>query len=190
MDEEVWQRTSESWKRLRPNRKSGQSFFENESVTAYHQRIKCEFDIPFEVVEQWLHPHYYGVETTNNYGWINYALVSFELCIMTAAELNRFNVIAEFQSYLADMAEQDRFEKHQFRAVDRDHWIKKKTWRVAPVAIDVRTFADIPEHAKLNGPFQLVEGHTRLGLLQCCLKNGRISEDSLHAIYLMRSMKQ
>ena len=70
------------------------------------------------------------------------------------------------------------------------HWIKKKTWRVAPVAIDVRSFADIPEHAKLNGPFQLVKGHTRLGLLQCCLKNGRISEDSLHAIYLMRSMKQ
>jgi hypothetical protein len=88
------------------------------------------------------------------------------------------------------MAEQDRFEKHPFRAVDHDHWIKKKTWRVAPVAIDVCSFTDIPEHAELNGPFQLIEGHTRLGLLKCCLKNGKISEDSLHAIYLMRSMKK
>lgn len=190
MDDDVWQRTSESWKRLRPNRKSGQSVFENESVAAYHKRIKCEFDIPLEVAEQWLHPHYYRIETTNNYGWINYSLVSCELCAMKATDLKNLNVITKFQLYLEDIEKQDRFEKHEFIAVDRDHWMKKKTWRIAPVAIDIQSFTDIPEYAELNGPFQLIEGHTRLGLLKCCLKSGVISEDSLHAIYILRSTKQ
>ena len=79
MDVPDMRRTSETWRRPRPYRDS-QTIKENdESELEYHRRIENEFTIPFEVVQQWLYPLYFDATFTNNYGWIDYSNVSFNL---------------------------------------------------------------------------------------------------------------
>ena len=187
MDVPDMRRTSETWRRLRPYRDS-QTIKENdESELEYHRRIENEFTIPFEVVQQWLYPLYFDATFTNNYGWIDYSNVSFNLCSLPAGQLADVNVIAEFQNHVDNRSDAVAFS--DFTGQHRADWQNKRTWRTPPIVIDVNSLGETPEHAELHGPLQLVEGHTRLGYLRACIRCGVISNESSHTVFVLRVSK-
>ena len=186
MDDHEWQRTSESWKRLKPNRDFNQLRETDESPVEHHLRLESEFAIPFDVIDQWLYGLYYNVNTTNNYGWIDYSRVSFQCSTLTANQLADVNVIAEYKPYVESRSASNAFSDFMCRPEDLQHWQVEKTWRTPPIVIDVTSLKSIPEHAELNGPLQLVEGHSRLGYLNACVRCGVVSGDSSHAVYILR----
>ena len=63
---------------------------------------------------------------------------------------------------------------------DLEYWKMKGTWRVAPIILDARTLRNIPQHSEVVPPYQLVEGHTRLGyLLALELANDQYHQEAL-----------
>ena len=70
---------SESWNILDPlkNEYGNIEFFED-----YYERIKSIVEyshIPSKVFEQWLWAHHDKIESINNYGWLEYEKIHFEL---------------------------------------------------------------------------------------------------------------
>jgi hypothetical protein len=159
----------------------------------YYSRIKIKRDykhIPKDVFEQWIHPHHKKDETLINYSWMNFKNIEFIACEWSFEELSQLYVLEDYRDYFISRSKLSDFE--QFFCIDDDlnSWKEKGTWRVPPVILDVNSLlSNIPSDCELVPPFQLVEGHSRLGYLHSMnriseLKKGKIS--SKHCIYLMR----
>lgn len=186
MDDYEWERTSQSWKCLKPHRDFNQFRETDESAVEYQHRLERKFKIPLDVIEQWLYCHYYNVNTVNNYGWIDYSQASFQLTTLTANQLASINIIAEYRPYVERRRAARAFSDFMCRPDDLNHWRFKNTWRMPPIVIDVTSLNTIPEHAELNGPLQLIEGHSRLGYLNACVNCGIMSDKSRHSVYMLR----
>jgi DNA-binding GntR family transcriptional regulator len=79
ISDEEWERTSESWKALKPFRNFNQIRQTDETEQKYFERLQPQYKIPIEVMKQWIYPHYYDRNTVNNYGWLNYTSSAFQL---------------------------------------------------------------------------------------------------------------
>ena len=55
IDDVEWERTSDSWKDLKPYRNFNSFSISDESVENYYLRLKERFNIPKAVLEQWLY---------------------------------------------------------------------------------------------------------------------------------------
>tara|TARA_R110000851_G_scaffold92259_1_gene201242 strand:- start:11 stop:316 length:306 start_codon:yes stop_codon:yes gene_type:complete len=79
IDDAEWERTSDSWKDLKPRRDFNCFSISDESIEDYYLRLKGRFNIPRSVLEQWLYGLYYDRNCVNNYGWIDFDGVEIKL---------------------------------------------------------------------------------------------------------------
>lgn len=180
---------SKSWKDLKPLKgKYGNiEFFED-----YYERIKpkAEFShIPSEVFKQWLWAHHDKRESILNYGWLNYENIEFQLCNWTNEQLKNIYVIENYKDYYKNRSSYNNFDSFCCTPKDLKHWKDEGTWRTPPIILDIQSLGEIPNHCELISPYQLVEGHSRLGYLQSMFKidslgKGNVAET--HEIYLMK----
>jgi len=127
--------------------------------------------------------------TLQNYSWLDFSKIEFKLCEWPTNKLLPVNVIERYQEYLDNRASYTDFQ--QFCCLDKDliHWKEKYTWRTPPIILDVNYLkSELPISADIKEPFQLVEGHSRLGYLKSLNNMSRIGKAKIaliHAIYLM-----
>ena len=159
MNDNEWERTSSSYKDLMPLRDFN-SFNENDETPLEHYtRLKDRFNIPLEVIEQWFYPHYYNVDFVNNYGWLNFDNIAFELIDMSIKQIMNLEIFSSFESWVRSCESREAFEEFTCIEKDKNFWIKNKTWRIPPIVIDVSTLNNIPEYSEIKGMYQIVEGH-------------------------------
>jgi hypothetical protein len=185
MKDHEWERTSTTWKALKPLRDFNAIQEGDESPQDHYLRLRPRFNIPFDVIDQWLYPHYYNVNSVNNYGWLNYDEVCFKETLMRASELTELNIIREYESYVKTREASAPFDDFMCKPQDKKHWQEKGTWRVPPIVIDVSTLHGIPAYAEVKGPSQLVEGHSRLGYLLAMRRVCILTSESEHRVYRM-----
>ncbi|MBK1649641.1 hypothetical protein [Rhabdochromatium marinum] len=187
MDDIEWDRTSDSWKALIPNRNFNTFDVSDETPEEYQRRLRPRFRIPIQVLEQWLYPLYYDRTSTNNYGWLDYDKIEFVRQDMCLAQLRKVNVIRAYQRHVVEGSRYQAW--HQLPCTDRDreHWIQNCTWRTPPLILDVSSITqeEIPRYADIKGRFQLVEGHSRLGYLYAA-DNCAVLKKEHHQAYIMR----
>lgn len=181
---------NKSWMELKPNEdnEGNQEWFDE-----YYPRIKLKRDykhIPKEVFEQWIHPHHKKDETLINYSWIDYKNIEFIACEWNFDELSKLYVIDDYRDFFDNRSKLSDFEQFCCNDEDLKCWKEKGTWRIPPIILDINSLtSNIPTDCELVPPYQLVEGHSRLGYLHSMnriskLKKGNIA--SKHSIILMR----
>lgn len=185
-----WEQTSISWKALMPLPDLNRFPESAESPQQHYRRLFQRFSIPLEVVEQWLHPHYYNADSVKNYGWMDYDQMRFEETFMSTRHLMELNIVKKYRTYVKTRKLNQPFDGFACVPKDIEHWREMGTWRVPPIVIDVQNLSAIPAHAELKGPFQLVEGHSRLGYLLAMHRTGRVTSDSSHRVYRMYMPKK
>lgn len=185
IEDDEWERTSVSWKALIPLRDFNCRRDNDELPRQQYLRLLPKFDIPLEVIEQWIYIHYYNRHTVNNYGWLNYNKVRFEETRVSALQLATIHTIGPYQSYVRTREANEPIDGFSCSHKDKEQWRENGTWRVPPIVIDVATLRDIPPHAEVVAPLQLVEGHSRLGYLLAMRRAGFVTDDSMHRIYRM-----
>ena len=186
MDDYVWNRTSKSWKSLKPNRDFNELSEGDESKFQCYERLRSKFDIPLQVVEQWLYGLYYDVNSTNNYGWLNFEHIRFKLVSFSLEQLEEVYVIREYQNYVREGEQFNAYDGFSCTPEDKEYWKKQHTWRVPPIILDVSSLSGlrIPSYAEIGRKFQIVEGHTRLGYLFAA-KRCDVLKRFDHKVYLM-----
>lgn len=182
---------SKSWLELKPNENS---YGNQEPFDNYYSRISQKSDykhIPKEVLEQWIHPHHKEHNTLRNYSWLNFENIEFSLCEWSHDELANIYVIENFKEHYNLRASYSSFEEFCCCDEDLNHWKEKKTWKTPPIILDSKTLGpSIPQWSEIESPYQLVEGHTRLGYLQSLRRILEINKtvfSTKHLIYLMRA---
>lgn len=148
---------NESWKAFKPD--GGENL---ENSECYYERIdklnSCP--IPKQVVHQGIFPHYNEPNSVKNYSWIDLNNVVFELREFPTSFFYELNVIEDNKEMV------ENYSANKFAPWHRNYWRKNGTWEVPPIIIDVNTFKEEkPNESELNGEYQLVEGHNRLGTL-------------------------
>ena len=178
-----------SWDYMRPNVNEKYEDFRFEE---YYQRIVSTTKlnhIPKTIFEQWIYYLHQDYNTLNNYAWINYENVEFTLSEWDLDQLENVNVIEDFKSYYLDRASYSRLDQFCCTKEDLYNWKEKGTWKTPPIIIDVNTFLkDKPSWSELTPPYQLIEGHTRLGYLNSLKRISSANKGGIapkHLIYLM-----
>ncbi|MDH3348815.1 MAG: hypothetical protein OEM02_12060 [Desulfobulbaceae bacterium] len=185
--DEQWNRSSSSWKRLKP-KKFNCIDKNNESVSDYCRRIEKVITVPEEVAKQWLYIHYYNGNTVDNYGWIDYSKAMFECVTVTTENAINLRVIEDYSDYVQTRKQGTPFKDFMCNTQDKEYWIQKRTWRIPPIIVDVKSFSNPPPFADFSGFSQLVEGHSRLGYL---LSMHRVREElkEQHRVYVLRAQR-
>lgn len=186
INDEQWDRTSSSWKKLKP-RRDFNCFDENdETICEFCQRINGIISIPEPVAEQWLYVHYYNEQTVDNYGWIDYKNTTCTLSTITTDKAIKLRVIDKFKEYVRGIEGEIPFDKFRGSDKDKNYWIDEHTWRVPPIIVDISSFPSPPCHADFSGHYQLIEGHTRLGYLLAMNRVGNKLREN-HQVYILRN---
>ncbi len=177
----------QSWKDLKPNEYEKDFRFEE-----YFERIAKNDNykyIPKLVFEQWIFGLHQNEYTLNNYAWIDYTKIKFEICEWEFQKFQEVNVIEDFKPYFLERAKCKDFM--QFCCIDDDlsYWKEYGTWRIPPIILDVNSLTTkIPSWCEIMPPFQLIEGHTRLGYLHSMKRISELNKGKLaskHSVYLM-----
>jgi hypothetical protein len=136
------------------------------------------------VLEQWIYLHHQNDQTLQNYAWLDFKKITFEIAQWDIQQLLKLNLVPMFENMR--IGYDSPFER--LPASEAPYWQANGTWQVPPIILDVATLPHSrPKKAELHGPFQLVEGHSRF-------RNLLISEyqqlylTSHHRIYLMKSV--
>jgi hypothetical protein len=183
-----------SWLELKPNEDKHQN---SEDFEEYFPRINSKEDykhIPESVLEQWIHPHNHNWKTLANYAWLDYSKIRFESQEWTFEKLANIHVIKEFEEYVSTRASLSDFKNFLLYKTGEDlaYWKNEGTWKTPPIILDSESLkAPPPTWSEIVKPYQLVEGHTRLGHLHSMKKvsdlgKGKIAET--HQIWLMREI--
>lgn len=184
----VWRNVSASYKNLKPNRNFDHFDETDETKHECYKRLKQRFNIPVEVIEQWIYPHYYNENSVINYAWIDYSKIVFEITDFEIGALKQINVIEDYLDYVECRKDSQPYDDFMCTKKDLEHWQTNNTWRVPPIILDVETLPTIPEFAEIKGPYQLVEGHSRLGYL-LSLDKAEMLLKRKHEIFLMKYKK-
>lgn len=184
ISDEEWERTSPSWKTLKPLKNFNQLKDTDESERQCYERLSDRFNIPFDVISQWIYPHYFNRHTVNNYGWIDYSNCHFHEVNLEVSILTNLHVIKDFQPYVTSRESAKPFDDFCCMSQDKAHWESRGTWRIPPIVLDVDSLMGIPSYSEIRGPFQLIEGHSRLGYF-LALKRAGILSVTEHKVYLL-----
>ncbi|MRT93568.1 hypothetical protein [Ancylomarina sp. 16SWW S1-10-2] len=182
-----------TWMDLKPNENMEGN---PEVFNDYYARMSTRFEyenIPKEVFKQWIYPHHGNPRTLNNYSWIDYESVEFELVEWDYELLKDLYVIEKYRTLTDLRGNYNDF--NDFCCIEKDlkYWKEKGTWRTPSIILDVRSLNEnYPEWSELHGYYQLVEGHSRFGYLNsmkriCDIGKGNITEK--HKIYLMKNVR-
>lgn len=179
-----WARLHPSWKAFEVARSSG-------SRDEARARLLPRFDVPAEVLEQWLCAHYYKPETALTYGWIDYDRAGFVRERWSTEAILGLRVISAYRHFVDERTSADwSLTQTPFApdAGDEDAWRLHGTWRVPPVVVDPVGLGTPPQGADITSSSQLVEGHTRVSNLRRFLRLGSRSGVTLapeHAVYVL-----
>lgn len=164
-----------------------------ENFSDYYKRIKLNptySHIPSAVFQQWLWAHHDKKESINNYGWLNYENIEFKLCTWANRQLEDIYIIKNYRDYYENRASYNNLSSFCCIEKDLEVWKNHGTWRTPPIILDVKSINEkIPDWCELVPPYQLVEGHSRLGYLHSLFnidKSGKGKVAKSHEIYLMR----
>ncbi|MBL3654734.1 hypothetical protein [Fulvivirga sediminis] len=181
-----------SWLDLKPNQdQSGNQ----EELDAYIQRIRKVFKefnhIQNDIFEQWIWAHHNNSETLRNYGWLNYENFEFVLCNWTNDEISNVNIIDEYSEYVKGRASFSAIRQFCCNKTDLNYWKNNGTWRTPPIILDVYSIEEeFPRWSEIKYPYQLIEGHSRLGYLKSMInmtKQGKAQVANTHSVYIMKS---
>jgi len=183
-------RIDATWKYMQPNENEK---YHNFRFEQYYQRMLTNEKlkhIPKPVFEQWVYHQNQEPNSLKNYGWLNFEKIEFLLCEWDVATLDTVRVINNFMPYYTEKSSHSDFKEIGCIPEDKRKWSEEGTWRTPPIIIDIESLlSPIPDGCELNAPYQLVEGHTRLGYLHSMKRilpaNG-LKLASKHWIYLMR----
>ena len=147
--------------------------------------------IPKEVLYQWLYPFNDDFNSLKCYAWIDYYQARFMLTELDISLLiNQVNVNNNGKDTVKIRGELTSFS--QFCCGDDDvaHWQEFGTWTLPPVILDVNSFGNtIPVWADISAPYQLVEGHNRLGYLNAVYsmsQQGKCKMRETHKAYILK----
>jgi hypothetical protein len=164
--DEEWNRTSSSWKDLKPLRNFNHYSEKDETSEECDRRLlELGYEIPYAVIDQWIYPHYYNHNMVNNYGWMDYRKALFLETTLSVDQLRQLYVIEDFRDYVQRRSTSNPYGDFTCSPKDLEHWKTYGTWRVPPIVLDVESISGVPSFAEISGPYQLIEGHTRLGYL-------------------------
>ncbi|HLP89153.1 MAG TPA: hypothetical protein VK184_11265 [Nostocaceae cyanobacterium] len=188
--DEVWERSHDTWKQLKPRRNFNYFLDPNsEQPDEYSQRITSLFkNIPRDVLIQWQFEHIYDYDMINNYGWIDYHKIYFSLVDWSDKELANVQVFSGFKDYVDRRSRISDFEALPCTEEDKNYWMQFGTWRVPIIILNTQNIIHIPSYAELNRPYQLVEGHTRFGhykSVKSLSEQGRVQIANKHKVFLM-----
>lgn len=179
--------SSKSWRALRPRKNFNCPDSNDETESEYVARLKPKYDIPLEVAEQWLYIHYENSHTIQNYSWMDFNKLRFVRAELDEKTIFQLNVIDEYQDLVSERSENRDYDDFVCIPKDVDFWRVKSTWRVPPIVLDVESLPSLPPvTADIRGPYQLVEGHCRLGNF-LALKAAEKLMDRKHTVYLLTS---
>lgn len=135
---------------------------------------------PISVVEQLLFDHGDKDEFLEQYGHLELNRIVWELRSVKASELVRASHYAGF-TRVEEVADHPHYTLKLYRspellALRPDPWTD--TWAEPPIFIEGALRR--PPQRQLH----LVEGHTRLGVLQGPLRLGEVAADSVHKAYI------
>lgn len=185
ISDDQWERTSSSWKALKPKKNFNEIDLSDETVQEDRERLLPKFDIPLEVLDQWLYGLYYNSHTVDNYGWLDYRKCSFSIHKMDLESIAKWRSIDAFEHSVETRETSQAYDQFMCTKTDLDHWKSAQTWRVPPIILDVATLPKKPEYADIGGHFQLVEGHNRLGYLLSIRRCGKPLLEQ-HRVYVMQ----
>lgn len=168
MKREQWERTSSAWKELHPlHNYDYHNDPSNETFAEYQTRIaRLGYDIPLEVIEQWIFPFYYHGNTVDNYGWINYRNATFERKLIPLEDLLELHAVEALSDRVESCSSRNSISEFACTPENRLFWEQYRTWRTPPVVLDILGIEAAPAWTELRGPLQLIEGHSRLGHLK------------------------
>jgi hypothetical protein len=188
IDDMQWERTSSSWKALKPNKNFDMIDEGDETVDEYCRRISDIVNVPYNVADQWLYCLYYEEDMVDNYGWIDYSNVDFVLSEVSTEEALSLHVIKSFSRRVDTCNSCTPFDNFMCIEKDKEFWIENRSWRIPPIVVDVTSFGKSPVYAEFSGDLQLVEGHSRLGYMKSMHRAGeRLAKT--HSVYLLKNRK-
>ena len=173
-----------SWLELTPRK--------NEEIEGYNYRIGQTYkNIPEEVLQQWLFLHTQNPDMINNYGWIDYYKAVFSEVSWTEKEISKIQVFSRYKPYVESRSNTESFSGFRCISEDKDYWVNFGTWRVPIIVLKTDTIKTKPDYCELNRPYQLIEGHTRLGYFKAFSKYNEtgLNVAKSHKIYLMEISK-
>jgi hypothetical protein len=153
-----------------------------ETYASYYERIS-KFDyshIHREVIHQWIFPHFNESNSIKNYAWIDLSKVKFDCIEFPISFFQKLNIIKDYEKMITE------YTIYKIKPWNKQFWKTNGTWEVPPIIIDVKSFShNKPAEAELNGCYQLVEGHNRLGALLSLSKTSQVEILPNHFVYLL-----
>ncbi|MBB6005690.1 hypothetical protein [Arcicella rosea] len=131
-----------------------------------------------------------------NYAWINYGNEYIEFVDEQWAneQIKSINILSGGQDYYDSISVCDTWDKLFQIIPNRRHqieyWLKNGTWEVSPIILDCNSFPIKPKGVEINGKYQLVEGHTRTGILNSLIKinmKESFNLNNTHKVWIMRN---
>lgn len=181
-----------TWARLAP----GKDEDHREDKRQYIGRVRSAFpNIPEDVLDQWIYPHHFNEDMRRLYGWMNYEKLKFSLVAWTNAQVNAVKTYSRFRPYVEStthkvvMAKSGGLSAIERRKEVVDSWAGRGTWRTPIIVLDSSSVVGAPKGVEINRPYQLVEGHTRLGWFNAFFSlqdpRGAYPLAEAHSVWLM-----
>lgn len=139
-------------------------------------------DTPEEVARQAYSDHGRKDDFQSAYGCLDLSAIEWKQVECPAAEICSASVLPSFQQWFLNVGRRaERFEAEGWACIDVrravvSHWEKHETWVLPPVLI----LGDLMGSTGL----QLIEGHTRVGILAGLVRREILSRDSGHVVWL------
>lgn len=138
---------------------------------------------PEDVIEQVYVDHGRKEDFQKLYGHLALDEITWKLQSLIATELSLVSYSPNYRTWFDGVRRRvDRFPKEQWSCIDvrpaiREHWALYRTWLRPPVLIH-------GHHVRSLAALHLVEGHTRLALLEGLTVAGIISFKSTHQVWI------
>lgn len=182
-------RMHQSWADMIPVRNFDHLDENDETFEAYAWRIQKSFpNIPKDVLKQWMFLHIYNPHMIDNYGWINFGKVIFSEVDWSHEQIIQIQIYSKFSPYVQERSKTETFSGFMCVQEDKEFWKNQGTWRVPIIVLKTENLSAVPKYSELKKPYQLVEGHSRLGyylaFFRYCQK-GLVKMAKAHKVFLM-----
>lgn len=136
---------------------------------------------PDEVLEQWLYRHWKAVLC--NWGWLDFQAMQFTKQTWTSEQIMN-NVKTPHDDVV------DKLARRMNNEIFQRSWLVKNmteqgTWPVAPIVLHYERDLYATNGRVLKAPFNLLEGHHRLGYLKGLIEQGEFTRDT-HEIWVAK----
>lgn len=158
-------------------------FNESSNIIDLDELTRLLPEIPLEVTTQFLSDHGRNSDFQAQYSELDLSLIEWRLASVVASTIATCDYYPKFGKWVNMV--QDRTNQYSARGwecIDTradvvKHWRQYKTWKIPPVFLSIRTSHNVNK-------LQLLEGHTRIGILKGVINLKLIEPLSEHNIWL------